>query len=76
VEVRVPSTGISPAVAKTRSRIAVATRRGVSSEILDAKREHAAARLEEYIKRTVDGAPPLTDEQRTRLALLLRGGAA
>jgi hypothetical protein len=26
------------------------------------------------IKRIVDGAPPLTDEQRTKLAVLLHGG--
>jgi hypothetical protein len=30
-----------------------------------------AARLEDYIKRTVDAAPPLTAEQRDRLAALL-----
>jgi hypothetical protein len=45
-------------------------------------RDHAAARLEEFIRRTVDAAPPLTPEQRDRLAVLLRttsppaGGAA
>lgn len=29
-----------------------------------------------YIKKLVDAAPPLTPEQRDRLALLLRGGDA
>lgn len=29
--------------------------------------------LEDYIRRTVDAAPPLTPEQRDRLAILLRG---
>jgi hypothetical protein len=42
----------------------------------DIARDLAAARLAEYIKRTVDAAPPLTPEQRDRLALLLRGGDA
>jgi hypothetical protein len=28
--------------------------------------------LDEYIRRTVDAAPPLTSEQRDRLAVLLR----
>lgn len=39
-----------------------------------ARRDLRAARLEDYIKRTVAVAPPLTSEQRDRLALLLRGG--
>jgi hypothetical protein len=37
--------------------------------------ELRAARAEDYIKRLVDEAPPLTSEQRDRLAVLLRGGA-
>jgi hypothetical protein len=32
--------------------------------------------LERRIRELVDSAPPLTDEQRDRLALLLRGSAA
>jgi len=36
-------------------------------------RDYAAAKLEDYIKRTVDAAPPLTNEQRERLVLALRG---
>lgn len=36
----------------------------------------AAARLEEYIRRVVDAAPPLAAAQRERLALLLLPGAA
>jgi hypothetical protein len=35
-----------------------------------------AERLADYIKRTVDAAPPLTNAQRDRLALLLKGGGA
>jgi len=34
-----------------------------------------AGALERHIRRMVDAAPPLTPEQRDRLALLLRGGA-
>ena len=37
-------------------------------------RDYAAAKLADYIARTVDAAPPLTDAQRDRLALLLRAG--
>ncbi len=39
----------------------------------DAKRNLAAANLEAYIKRIVAEAPPLTEDQRSRLALLLGG---
>lgn len=40
------------------------------------RRDYAAAKLAEYIKRVVDAAPPLTDEQRDRLAVLLTVGGA
>lgn len=38
--------------------------------------ELAAAKIEKYIKRVVDEAPPLTAEQRERLASILVGGDA
>lgn len=38
--------------------------------------EYKALRAEDYIRQLVDSAPPLTPEQRDRLAVLLRGGAA
>lgn len=37
-----------------------------------ARRSLKTERLSEHIRRTVDAAPPLTPEQRDRLALLLR----
>jgi hypothetical protein len=40
--------------------------------IADAARELKTARLEDHIRRVVDSAPPLTAEQRDRLAVLLR----
>jgi hypothetical protein len=40
-----------------------------------ARREHRFRAAEQRIRKIVDGAPPLTAEQRERLALLLRGGA-
>ena len=45
-------------------------------ETHEARRDLAAARLEQFIKRTVDAAPPLTLAQRDRLALLLRNAPA
>ena len=57
-----------------RARVAALSRDRATNDpaLLDARRDLRAARLEEYIARTVAAAPPLTDEQRSRLALLLR----
>lgn len=62
--------------ARARSRLGNAYRSGDARGIENARRDFAAAKLEDYIARTVDEAPPLTVEQRARLALLLRGGDA
>ena len=45
-------------------------------DLVDARRDLRAARLEDYIRRTVEAAPPLSAEQRDRLAVLLRGEAS
>jgi hypothetical protein len=76
---------ISPEVAHTRARVAAKSRdhnRAAcpETELSDAKRDHRAAVLADYIARSLAAAPPLTDEQRVRLAELLRpvqiGGAS
>ncbi|MBO1751714.1 hypothetical protein J4G33_07860 [Actinotalea sp. BY-33] len=61
-----------------RARVASLSRSRTPDDpdLVGARRNLKAARLEEYIRRTVDAAPPLTPEQRDRLAVLLRGGAA
>ena len=61
-----------------RARIASLTRSRTANdpELVDARRNLRAARLADYIQRTVDAAPPLTPAQRDRLALLLQGGDA
>jgi len=41
-----------------------------------AARNTSAARIEDYVSRVVSEAPPLTEEQINRVAVLLRGGAA
>ncbi len=58
-----------------RARVASLTRsrKPDDAELVDARRNMRTERLAEYIKRTVDAAPPLTEDQRDRLALLLRG---
>jgi hypothetical protein len=67
--------GIDPAVAITRSRVGTAAKGGDPKRLEDARRELAAAKLADYINRTIRSAPPLTPEQRDRLAVLLRGAA-
>ena len=60
-----------------RAGIAGYKRRGRADsdpDLINARRELKAARLEEYVRRVVDTAPALSDEQRDRLALLLRAG--
>lgn len=62
-------------VAQTRSRVATTARLGTPEEQAQARRDHAAATLESHISRIVGAAPPLTAEQRDRLAALLRPSA-
>lgn len=57
---------------KTRSEIALAKRRDPDADTTELQRRLKAERLEEYIRRTVDQAPPLTAEQRERIACILR----
>jgi hypothetical protein len=64
-----------------RAKLANAVRNNRPDEAREARRNMVAGRLEEYIAKALASAPPLTAEQRDRLALLLRnpsdsGGAA
>ncbi len=45
-----------------------------SPQYIDARRDHAVARIEDAIQRTLAEAPPLTNDQADKLASLLRGG--
>lgn len=69
---------IAPPVAHTRARVASLSRSRTADDpdLIAARRELTATSLEDYIRRVVSAAPPLTPEQRDRLALLLREGAA
>lgn len=44
--------------------------------IVELRQELKAQRLQEHIREVVNSAPPLTAEQRDRIAAILRGGAA
>jgi hypothetical protein len=64
----------TPSLAGRRAAIARAKKGKDPDAEREARREYAAEKLADFITRTVDSAPPLTSEQRERLATLLRGG--
>lgn len=72
------SPGTNTKVLKARSALGVASRRGDTEGIEVARRDLAAEKITAYISRVVDAAPPLTPEQRDRIAALLApiGGAS
>jgi len=60
-----------------RSRLARAHVRSAGTtpeEFATLRRDLTAAKLERHVREVVATAPPLTDEQRNRLAALLTGG--
>jgi hypothetical protein len=59
-------------LAKARSDVGVAARRKDQAALEAARRDFATEKIANYVTRVLDAAPPLTDEQRTRLAELLR----
>lgn len=69
-----PTPGTTSVVRSLQGRTAAA-RRWNHPNTDELARDYAAEKIADYIKRTVDAAPPLTTQQRDRLASLLRGGA-
>ncbi|MEZ5150698.1 hypothetical protein [Rhodococcus zopfii] len=67
---------LSPAARSKRAKIAALSRDREPNdpELLETRRDLRALKLEEYVTRVVAEAPPLTDEQRERIASLLRAG--
>ncbi|WP_344054452.1 hypothetical protein [Microbacterium lacus] len=61
-----------------RARVASLSRSRSADDpdLIAARRDLRAARIEDYIQRVVATAPPLTADQRSRLAALLVGDAA
>lgn len=73
----------SPARLKARSRLARAAQLAGSQPnaeaaaiVEDARRNYKFVTVEDYIRRTVDAAPPLTTDQKDRLAQLLHAAPA
>lgn len=57
-----------------RARVAILTRKRPAGhpDIEEARRRLAEANISQYVERVVAKAPPLTTEQRDRIAALLR----
>lgn len=71
----------SAASARARHNVLLRYRSPDDPAVVEARRDLRAAQAEEYIKKLVDAAPPLSPQQLDKLALLLRrpsdcGGAA
>ncbi|MEQ7124720.1 hypothetical protein ABN034_09355 [Actinopolymorpha sp. B11F2] len=63
---------MSQRVRTAKSRLAAARRWHPNADTTDLDRDLKFANAEDYIRRLVDTAPPLTADQRDRLAVLLR----
>ena len=63
----------SPAVARSRASVANLSQRYGADDprTQAAKSLLKASKADEYVRRLVESAPPLTDEQRTKLARIL-----
>lgn len=59
-----------------RARIASLSRsrKPDDPELIEARRNLRAFRLADHVAKALEGAPPLTDEQRQSIARLLMGG--
>lgn len=64
---------------QARARLAAATARAQrdpsgQAEVEERRRDFRFVVAEDYVRELVDAAPPLTDDQRRRLAAILTGG--
>lgn len=68
-----PSTAIPDTAQQARARLARASKKhsDPDPEVLAARQNLAAAKLQQYIESVVDKAPPLSPEQRSTLVALL-----
>ncbi len=74
--------GTGTSIARSKGQLGVKTKRlkrdtspDAHMQVLEARRELIAAKLEAHIRAVVAGAPPLTPAMRDSLAALLRGAS-
>jgi hypothetical protein len=63
---------LSPKQSTLRARLAATTRHHPDADASKLRTELRTETAAEYIRRLVDEAPPLSDDQRNRLASILR----
>jgi len=63
-------------VYQRRARLAANKRHHPDADHSPAERDLCAEKLAEHVKKVVAQAPPLSDEQIERIALLMRAGSA
>lgn len=73
-EILSPKRNVPAEVGRLRAQKAVTKRHHPEADTTDIDRALKAANVESYIRKIVDSAPELTDEQLTKLAGLLRPG--
>lgn len=66
-----PETTERPSPAALRAKIARACRAGDAEAAGEARAEYRTRKLEEHIERVLSEAPPLSQEQRDRLRVIL-----
>lgn len=69
---------MQPTWTSARARVASLTRSRTPDdpELVNARQDLRALRLEDHVRKVVSEAPPLSNEQRERIAALLRAGGA
>lgn len=60
---------------RTRSRLANTKKHDPHADVTELRRQLKTERMAAYIREMVDAMPPLTEEQRSRLASLFRPNA-
>jgi hypothetical protein len=65
----------SPTLRRSAARAGAAARWGHAS-VNESRRDLAAERIASYVERVLAEAPPLTNDQRARLSMLLNGPAS
>ena len=64
-----------PSPQSVTCRIAATLRHHPDADVTDLRRELHAAKIEKYVTELAKKFPPLTEAQRERIVLLIKGGA-
>ncbi|WP_326646407.1 hypothetical protein OG884_17455 [Streptosporangium sp. NBC_01755] len=65
----------TPTPTEIACKIARTRRYAPDADVTDLQRELHAAKIAKFVRETADRFPPLSDDQKSTLALLIKGGA-